>query len=87
MSNFTVRTAEQLPQLLQAFRKEMGLTQAEAALRMGVSQQTLSALERNPARVSVDKLMRLLSVLGVELVLHKPTAQPRNTASSSPQVW
>ncbi|USE77213.1 helix-turn-helix domain-containing protein [Cupriavidus gilardii] len=87
MSNFTVRTAEQLPQLLQAFRKEAGLTQAEAALRMGVSQQTLSALERNPARVSVDKLMRVLSVLGVELVLHKPAPQPHNGASSSPQVW
>jgi HTH-type transcriptional regulator/antitoxin HipB len=47
MSRFTVRTADQLPTLLQAFRKEAGLTQSEVALRLGVTQQTYSALERN----------------------------------------
>ena len=31
-SQFTVRTADQLPTLLQAFRKEAGLTQREVAL-------------------------------------------------------
>ena len=42
---FTVRTTEQLPQLLKAFRKNAGLTQADVALRLGVTQQTVSALE------------------------------------------
>lgn len=89
MRNFTVRTSDQLPQLLQAFRKEAGLTQAEAALRMGVSQQTLSALERNAARVSVERLMRLLSILGVEFVLRKESGSPTNSdeASSTTQAW
>lgn len=89
MSNFTVRTPEQLPQLLQAFRKEAGLTQAEAALRMGVSQQTLSALERNAERVSVERLMRLLGILGVEFVLRKDAPTPGNSeeAASTTQSW
>ena len=52
MLNFTVHTAEQLPPLLQAFRKEAGLTQSEVALRLGVSQQTYSAMERNADKVS-----------------------------------
>lgn len=47
MEHFTVRTAAQLPMLLQAFRKNAGLTQSEVALRLGVTQQTYSALERN----------------------------------------
>jgi HTH-type transcriptional regulator/antitoxin HipB len=89
MRNFTVRTSDQLPQLLQAFRKEAGLTQAEAALRLGVSQQTLSALERNAARVSVERLMRLLSILGVEFVLRKDSPSPSHSdeASSTTQAW
>ncbi len=69
MSDFIVHTAEQLPALLQGFRKKAGLTQADAALRLGVTQQTLSALERNAQKVSADRLLLLLSLLGVQLVL------------------
>ena len=47
MDEFTVRTTEQLPLLLKAFRKNAKLTQAEVALRLGVTQQTVSAMERN----------------------------------------
>ncbi|MGH8811142.1 MAG: helix-turn-helix domain-containing protein, partial [Advenella sp.] len=68
MRDYTVQTSAQLPTLLQAFRKEAGLTQREAALRLGVTQQTLSALERHADTVSADRLLRLLSILGVDLV-------------------
>jgi len=85
MPKFTVRTADQLPTLLQAFRKEAGLTQSEAALRLGVTQQTYSALERNAEKVGAARLLKLLGILGVELVLDKPaTAQepPSGTAGN-----
>jgi HTH-type transcriptional regulator / antitoxin HipB len=72
MDEFPVRTADQLPGLLQSFRKASGLTQADVASRLGIRQQTLSALERNAAAVSAARLMRLLSILGVELVLRRP---------------
>ena len=62
-------TTEQLPQLLKAFRKNAGLTQADVALRLGVTQQTVSALERNAEAVSAARLMKLLNILGVEWVL------------------
>ncbi|HCN73757.1 MAG TPA: XRE family transcriptional regulator [Pusillimonas sp.] len=71
MADFTIRTAEQLPVLLQAFRKQAGLTQSTVAMRLGVTQQTLSALERNAEKVSADRLLALLSILGVELVLRQ----------------
>jgi len=71
MSDFTVRTPEHLPALLQGFRKKAGLTQAEVAARLGMRQQTLSALERNAENVSAGRLLKLLSVLGVELVLRE----------------
>jgi HTH-type transcriptional regulator/antitoxin HipB len=47
MNQFPIRTPDQLPVLLQGFRKAAGLTQREVALRLGVTQQTYSALERN----------------------------------------
>ncbi|HTJ95204.1 MAG TPA: helix-turn-helix transcriptional regulator [Pararobbsia sp.] len=76
MNEYPVRTAQQLPGMLQAFRKESGLTQAEVALRLGVTQQTMSALERNADTVSAVRLMRLLGILGVELVLRRPASEP-----------
>lgn len=69
MNEFTVRTTEQLPQLLKAFRKTARLTQADVATRLGVTQQTVSAMERNAETVSAERLMRLMNILGVDLVL------------------
>lgn len=84
MPDFTVRTAEQLPALLRAFRKEAGLTQADTALRLGVTQQALSAIERNAEKVNADRLLELLSILGVELVLRNVRKSPRPTPSEGP---
>jgi HTH-type transcriptional regulator/antitoxin HipB len=85
MIDFTVRTAEQLPALLKGFRKKAGLTQAAAAMRLGVTQQTLSAMERNADKVSAERLLHLLSMLGVELVLRQDTESPASKPSSGPR--
>lgn len=92
MALFTVRTAEQLPSLLQAFRKEAGLTQGEVALRLGVSQQTYSAMERNADKVGAARLLKLLNILGVELALGKPSptlapAPPGQRAATDKPAW
>lgn len=69
--DFRVQIPEQLPLLLQGFRKAAGLTQAETAHRLGVTQQTFSSLERNAHRMSAERLMALLSLLGVSLILRQ----------------
>ncbi|HUH61276.1 MAG TPA: helix-turn-helix transcriptional regulator [Candidimonas sp.] len=84
MADFTIRTAEQLPVLLQAFRKQAGLTQSAVATRLGITQQTLSALERNAEKVSADRLLALLSILGVELVLRQSSDSPAQKPSTGP---
>ncbi len=76
MSNYAVQTAEQLPALLKAFRKESELTQAQVAASLGVTQQTLSALERNAQKVSADRLLQLLGILGVEMILRRKETVP-----------
>jgi HTH-type transcriptional regulator / antitoxin HipB len=68
---FIVRIPDQVPSLLQSFRKKAGLTQVELAARMGVTQQSLSALERNSSNMSVTNLIKILNILGVDLVLQE----------------
>ena len=58
----------QLQPILAGFRKTAGLTQADMAKRLGVTQQTYSAAERNAANMSVGNLMKALQALDVELV-------------------
>jgi len=84
MKSFPVRTPEQLPELLQSLRKAAGLTQADAAERLGITQQTMSAMERNADTMSVARLMKLLALLGADLTLNlrdaataAPPAPPR----------
>tara|TARA_B100001105_G_scaffold219168_1_gene185974 strand:- start:556 stop:882 length:327 start_codon:yes stop_codon:yes gene_type:complete len=87
MPKFHLRTADQLPALLQAFRKQAGLTQREVALRLGVTQQTYSALERNAETVGAARLLKLLHILGVEWVLSQPdpdAAAPLRVAETPP---
>jgi HTH-type transcriptional regulator / antitoxin HipB len=74
MSDFPIRTPEQLIPLFSAFRKRAGLSQSELARRIGVGQQTVSQLERNPNKATLERLLRALTALDVELVL-------RNTQS------
>ena len=78
MHPYSVHAAEQLPALLKAFRKSAGLTQGEVAARLGVTQQTLSALERNAQKVSTERLLQLLGILGVDMVLQGKPVSPGN---------
>jgi HTH-type transcriptional regulator/antitoxin HipB len=69
--DYPVRTPEQLELLFKAFRKSRGLSQQELAQRIGVTQQALSLLEGAPQRASVERLIEVLSVLGVEVILRE----------------
>lgn len=70
---YPVRTAEQLAPLLKAFRGSRQLTQSGLAERLGVTQQALSALEREPQAASFERLLSVFSALGVEIVLRDAT--------------
>jgi HTH-type transcriptional regulator/antitoxin HipB len=67
--DYPVKTLSQLRPILLGFRKAAGLTQAAMAAHLGVTQQTYAQLEANPAAVSVERLFKVLRVLGVNLML------------------
>lgn len=69
-----ISTEKQLGQLLLGLRKSQNLTQAQLAQQAGISQARLSVLELNPGRLTVERLLRLLGVLGLELAVQEKGA-------------
>jgi HTH-type transcriptional regulator/antitoxin HipB len=71
---YPVRLPAQLTPVLQGFRKHRGLTQHELAARLDLTQKTLSHLELNASKASVERLLSVLSALDLELVIRDKTA-------------
>lgn len=69
--DYIARTPEQLGQLLRSFRVEQKLSQQAAGSKVGLKQSTISVVESDAARTSVETLYKLLSALQLELVLRE----------------
>jgi HTH-type transcriptional regulator / antitoxin HipB len=67
--DYLISTPSQLGLALKSARKTKGLTQAEAATKVGLLPKTISALENHPEACSIESLLKLLSVLDLELTL------------------
>ncbi len=77
-----VRTPVQLAQLLIGQRRQRGLSQGALAQKAGgISQARLSALELNPGRFTLERLLLILAALDLELVV-----RPRRH-SKEPAEW
>ena len=78
MTDYVIRHPQQLASLLKALRTQAGLSQTQVAARLGVSHQAVSALERQPEKATVERLMRVLGVLQVDLAV-RSTGTPSAT--------
>ena len=74
------RTPAQLGAALKSARTRRGLSQTDAAASVGLKQKTVSSLETVGARSTVDTLYKMLSALGLELVI-------RERGSNTPREW
>lgn len=57
---------ERLREMLAQWRQHAGLTRSQVALRMGVSAPTVSRMEANVTRASLDTLSRYALACGIE---------------------
>lgn len=65
-----IRAPSQLAQLVIALRRQCGLSQSVLAQKVGgISQARLSALELNPGRFTLERLLLILAALDLELVV------------------
>ena len=70
---------DQLALHLKSLRKAAGVSQAQLAQRLGVTQSRVAAIERDPAAISVRQLMEILQLLDADLLM-----RPRADAVASP---
>jgi y4mF family transcriptional regulator len=71
----TIRTAGDLGQVIRRRRKAIGLTQAGVAQVAGVGNRFVSELERGKSTAEFGKVLRVVSVLGLDLhVVGRPGA-------------
>ena len=67
--NYVVNTPAQLKPILVGYRKSNGMSQKDMAEKLNVTQQAYQALESNPQAATLDRLMKVLNILGVKLSL------------------
>lgn len=58
---------DELPGIVRARRKELGIDQETAARLAGVSRKTISEIERGKQTIRLDVIIRVLDVLGLRL--------------------
>ncbi len=73
--------SSQLGQILTTRRRASKLSQSSLADKLGISQNRLSEIETDPGKLTVERLLELANLLGLELVV-----QDREAASGSAKV-
>ena len=54
--------------IIKSCRTARGLSQGDVALKLGVTQQAYSIMEKNPENVVLSRLREIASILGVDVV-------------------
>ncbi|WP_321936978.1 helix-turn-helix transcriptional regulator [Paraburkholderia sp. J8-2] len=81
--DYPLKTLSQLRPILVGFRKKAGLTQKDMAARLGISQQSYAAFEANPEAASVERLVRVLRLVDVEIKFGAPEAKAAPVAAKA----
>jgi HTH-type transcriptional regulator/antitoxin HipB len=64
-----INTPLQIGAHLSGRRKQLKLSQTDVAARLGLSQNRLSELEARPETLTVEQMLALMNVLGLELLI------------------
>jgi HTH-type transcriptional regulator/antitoxin HipB len=71
----------QLGQILSTRRRASKLSQRALAAKLAISQNRLSEIEASPGTLTVDRLLELANLLGLELVIQdRPAARSPSQA-------
>ncbi len=82
--SYLITATEQLGPTLRGLRRAAGKTQTEVARLGGLQQKTVSMLENEPRRCSVDSLVRYLVAVGAPLELSNPgSSTPQQSSRTS----
>ena len=75
-----IASLDQLSHVLRSVRKAQNLSQVEAGKSVGLLQKSISILENRPENATIGSLFKLLSALGLELIVSsKKSGDDMNT--------
>ena len=77
MNDYTVRTPQQLGPIMQGFRKMRELTQEQVGRKVGLPQDAISRLELDPSNAAFGRVFKILTALGMELVVRPRDQNPQ----------
>jgi transcriptional regulator with XRE-family HTH domain len=69
VEEYGVRLPNDLPLVLRSLRHQKGLSQQQVADMLGISQKTMSSLERKADMANFTRLVKLLELLDAEFVI------------------
>jgi HTH-type transcriptional regulator/antitoxin HipB len=65
-----INSPAQIGAILASRRKQLGLSQADVASRVGLSQNRLSVLEKDASTLTARQMVALLNALGLDLAIN-----------------
>lgn len=74
--NFPALTPRHVGDVLRGFRVQRGLTQAQLAHRLALTQKAISIAETYPERLTLDRLFDILAALEVQLYFEDKRERP-----------
>ncbi len=75
-----ITSPNQVGEIVRGRRKSRGLSQQAVAGKLGITQGYLSTLEGEPAQLTLQRLLDLAKLLGLELVLQDKSERARAKA-------
>ncbi|MBU3640570.1 helix-turn-helix domain-containing protein [Polynucleobacter sp. Fuers-14] len=88
---YQIQTLETLKLFIRAFRKQKGVTQADMAQKLGISQQAYARFEGNPQLATLERLFLVLRILDVKISLEQIIKNSKeaktNMKSESKEIW
>lgn len=82
-TDYPIRVISNLREHLRSLRRQRGLTQAQLGHKLGIGQVRVAEIEKNPGLVSLDQILRLLSILGATLVLRDTETETHRATETS----
>jgi HTH-type transcriptional regulator / antitoxin HipB len=87
MKPLWLQNPAQLSNHLRSFRKARGLTQAALGELLGLDQTRIAKIERDPSRVGVGQVLKLLAVLRVRILLEPASDNPQAVVRKRRSEW
>lgn len=69
-----ISVSDQLGHILQSSRKSARLSQAAMAEKLGISQSRISAMELDPASISLGQLITMMAALDLEMIVQSKSS-------------